>query len=224
MGISSVELLDEGEWRVPARHGLMCAVANGPGPIHKGWNRLDQHDELVQRATELLPKIRDAGVPNTIVFSGNRDGLPDEQGARNCITGLRRIMPLAEKLGVTVLMELLNSKVDHADYQFDHMAFGLAVVEGVGSPRLRILYDIYHAQIMEGDVIRTIRDHAAQIGHYHTGGVPGRHEIDATQELNYAAICRTIANTGFTGFVAQEFLPTRDPMTSLREAVAICDA
>jgi len=223
MGIESVEILDEPEWAVAKKHGLTCAVANGPGSIPDGWNRLEHHDALVRRSEELLPAIAAAGLPSMIVFSGNRAGQPDEEGQRQCITGLRRIAPLAEKLGVNVLLELLNSKVDHPDYQFDRMRYGVGVVEGVGSPRVKILYDIYHAQIMEGDVIRTIREHAALIGHYHTGGVPGRHEIDGTQELNYAAICRAIAETGYTGFVAQEFVPTRDPLTSLREAIAICD-
>ncbi len=224
MGITSIEILDEPEWAVVASHGLTCAVANGPGSIPKGWNRLEHHDALVARSNELLPKIAAAGIPNMIVFSGNRDGQPDEEGIAHCITGLKRIMPLAEELGVTVVLEYLNSKVDHGDYQFDHMAFGVAVIEGVASPRCKILYDIYHAQIMEGDVIRTIRDHIAHIGHFHTGGVPGRHEIDDTQELNYGAVCRAIADTGYTGFVAQEFVPTRDPLTSLAQAIAICDA
>jgi hydroxypyruvate isomerase len=224
MGISSIEILDEPEWAVVASHGLTCAVANGPGSIPKGWNRLEHHDDLVARSNELLPKIAAAKIPNMIVFSGNRAGQPDDEGIRHCITGLKRITPLAESLGVTVVLEYLNSKVDHGDYQFDHMAYGVAVITGVASPRCKILFDIYHAQIMEGDIIRTIRDHIAHIGHFHTGGIPGRHEIDDTQELNYAAVCRAIADAGYTGFVAQEFVPTRDPLTSLKEAVAICDA
>jgi hydroxypyruvate isomerase len=223
MGISSIEILNEDEWPVVFRHGLTCAVANGPGSITRGWNRIEHHDELVARSTELIPKVAAAGIPSMIVFSGNRDGLADDDGVRNCIAGLKRILPLAEQHGVTVVMEILNSKVDHADYQFDHMAYGVAIVEALGSPRFRILYDIYHAQIMEGDVIRTIRDHARHIGHYHTGGVPGRHEIDETQELNYPAICRAIVETGYTGYLGQEFIPSRDAMTSLKQAVTICD-
>ena len=222
MGGSSVELLDEADWAIPAKHGLVCAVANGPGGIPKGWNRIEHHDELVKKTEALLPKVAASKIPNTIVFSGNRAGQADEEGARNCIAGLKRIAPLAEKHGVTVLLEILNSKVDHGDYQFDRTAYGLEVVKAVGSPRLKILYDIYHAQIMEGDVIRTIRDHIDSIGHFHTGGVPGRGEIDGAQELNYGAICKAIADAGYTGFVAQEFVPTRDPLTSLREAFAIC--
>jgi len=224
MGGSSVELLDEPDWATPKKHGLVCAVANGPGGIPKGWNRVEHHDALVKKTEELLPKVAAAGIPNTIVFSGNREGQADAEGAKNCIAGLKRIAPLAEKHGVTLLFEILNSKVDHGDYQFDHMAYGLEVVKAVGSPRVKILYDIYHAQIMEGDVIRTIRDHIGSIGHFHTGGVPGRGEIDGSQELNYAAICKAIADSGFQGFVAQEFVPTRDPLASLRGAFAICDA
>jgi hydroxypyruvate isomerase len=223
MGIASIEILDEPDWAVVQRHGLTCAMANGPGSIPDGWNRAEHHDALVRRSEELLPKLAAAGLPSMIVFSGNRAGQPDAEGVRQCIAGLRRIAPLAEKLGVNVQLEILNSKVDHADYDFDHVRYGVDVIEGVASPRVKILYDIYHAQIMEGDVIATIREHKDRIGHFHTGGVPGRHEIDATQELNYSAVCKAIADTGFTGFVAQEFVPTRDPLTSLREAVAICD-
>jgi len=153
---------------------------------------------------------------------GNRQGRSDAQAIEACTTGLRRIAPLAERHGVTIWVELLNSKVDHADYQGDRTAFGAAVIEAVGSARVKLLYDIYHMQIMEGDVIRTIRQHAAHIAHFHTGGVPGRHELDDTQELNYRAIARAIADTGFTGFMAHEFVPTRDPLRSLRAAVQVC--
>ena len=224
LGASSVELLDEADWGVPAQHGLACALAFGPDTIPKGWNRLEHHDDLVARGEALLPRIAAAGIPNMIAFSGNREGQADAEGLRHCVPGLRRLAPAAEKAGVTIVLEFLNSKVDHGDYQFDHMAYGADVVQGVGSDRVRILYDIYHAQIMEGDVIRTIRDHAAHIGHFHTGGVPGRHEIDGTQELNYGAIARAIAETGYGGYVGHEFVPARDPLSSLREAIAICEA
>jgi hydroxypyruvate isomerase len=218
MGAHAIELLDEPDWGVPAKHGLVCAIANGPGDIPKGWNRVEHHQDLLAKSETLLPKIVAAKIPNTIVFSGNRGGLDDAQGAKNCIAGLKQLAPMAERHGVTVLFEILNSKVDHDDYQFDHMSYGLDVVKAVGSPRLKILYDIYHAQIMEGDVIRTIRDNLEWIGHFHTGGVPGRNEIDGTQELNYATICKAIADAGFQGFVGQEFVPKRDPMTSLRSS------
>ncbi|MCG3126380.1 MAG: hypothetical protein CHACPFDD_01215 [Phycisphaerae bacterium] len=223
MGIQSVELLSENEWAAPKKFGITCAVANGPTSIGKGWNRVEHHERFVKESQRLLPLVKDAGIPNMIVFSGNREGLPDDEGAANCIKGLKQIMPLAEKLGVTVVMELLNSRVDHKDYQCDRTPWGVSVVKGVGSERFKLLYDIYHMQIMEGDVIRTIRDNWDCIAHFHTGGVPGRNEIDQSQELNYGAICRAIVEKGFKGFLAQEFIPARDPMTSLRQAAQICD-
>jgi hydroxypyruvate isomerase len=225
MGLRSVELLNENQWEVPKRFGLTCAMANGPTTITVGWNRPDQHDRLVKESERLLPLVRAAGLPNMIVFSGNRAGLSDAEGLENCARGLRRITPLAERLGVTVCMELLNSKVDHLDYQCDRTPWGAELVKRVGSPRFKLLYDIYHMQIMEGDVIRTIRDNFADIAHFHTGGVPGRHEIDDTQELTYKAIMTAIVDLGFTGYVAQEFIPSkgRDPMASLRQGVTICD-
>ena len=223
MGIASIEILSENDWPTLKKYGLTCAMPNGPGGIPDGWNRTEHHDDLVKNSEALLPKIAAAGLPNMIVFSGNKKGQADSEGVANCAAGLKRIAPLAEKLGVTIALEILNSKVDHGDYAFDNMRYGLEVVQKSGSNRVKILYDIYHAQIMEGDVIRTIRDHKDSIAHFHTGGVPGRHEIDETQELNYTAVCHAIAETGYKGFVAQEFVPTRDPMTSLRQAIEICD-
>jgi hydroxypyruvate isomerase len=224
MGLLSVELLGEKDWAVARRHGLTCAMANGPSGITVGWNRPDQHDKLVAESERLLPLVAEAGLPNMIVFSGNRAGLSDAEGLANCATGLKRIVPLAERLGITVCMELLNSKVDHHDYQCDRTPWGVELVKRVGSPRFRLLYDIYHMQIMEGDVIRTIRDNFPFIAHYHTGGVPGRHEIDDSQELFYPAVMRAIADLGFSGYVAQEFIPStgRDPMRSLRQGMEIC--
>jgi hydroxypyruvate isomerase len=223
IGFRSIELLDESDWRVPARHGLVCAMANGFGKIPVGFNRLDHHDRLVSDAERMIPRAAAAGVPNIVCFSGNRAGLSDGEGIANCIAGFRRITPLAERHGVTLCLELLNSKVDHADYHADHTAWGVEVVKGVGSPRLKLLYDIYHMQIMEGDVIATIRANAAHIAHFHTGGVPGRHEIDDTQELNYRRVMQTIADLGFPGYVGQEFVPVRDPIGSMRQAFSICD-
>ena len=223
MGFRSVELLSENEWATLTPFGLTCAVANGPSTIPVGFNRLSEHDRLVKESERLLPLVAAAGIPQMIVFSGNRAGMSDAEGMENCAIGLRRIMPLAEKLGVTVIMELLNSRVDHMDYMCDHTAWGVALCERVGSARFKLLYDVYHMQIMEGDVIRTIRDNFAYIGHYHTGGVPGRHEIDDAQELNYPRIMRTLAELGYTGFVGQEFIPTREPMMSLREAYTLCN-
>ncbi len=223
MGILSVELLNENEWSIPAKFGLTCAVANGPTKIGEGINRIESHDAFVAESERLLPLVAAAGIPNMIVFSGNRGGMDDVTGLKNCAAALKRITPAAEKAGVTVIMELLNSKVDHKDYMCDKTPWGVALVSEVASARFKLLYDIYHMQIMEGDVIRTITDNAAAIAHYHTGGVPGRREIDSSQELNYGAICRAIVGTGYTGFLGQEFIPSRDPMTSLAEAVAICD-
>jgi len=223
IGYKSVELLDEKDWPVPAKHGLVCAMANGFGQIPVGFNRPDNHDKLVADATRMLPLVAAAGIPNIVVFSGNRAGLSDGEGIANCITGLKRVTPVAEQHGVTLCLEVLNSKVDHKDYQADHTAWAVQVVQGVGSPRLKLLYDIYHMQIMEGDVIRTIRSNAQHIAHYHTGGVPGRAEIDDSQELNYRRVMQAIADTGYTGFVGQEFVPKRDPIASLKQAYEICD-
>ncbi|MEO8622677.1 MAG: TIM barrel protein [bacterium] len=224
IGYKSVELLDEKDWRVPASHGLVCAMANGFGTIPVGFNRPNQHDKLVADGERMIPLAAEAKVPNIVCFSGNRGGMSDGEGLANCIAGFKRLTPLAERHGVTLCLELLNSKVDHKDYQCDHTAWGAQVVQGVNSPRLKLLYDIYHMQIMEGDVIRTIKDNYAHIAHFHTGGVPGRNEIDDTQELNYRRVMMSIADLGFTGFVAQEFVPKRpDAVASMKQAFEICD-
>jgi hydroxypyruvate isomerase len=222
IGLSSIELLDPQDWPVVQRHGLTCAMANGVTRIPEGLNRLEHHAVMVPGMIDRIGACADTGLPNVICFSGSRGGMDDEQGLENCAVALRQMMGAAEKRRVTVCMELLNSKVDHKDYMCDHTAWGVALVKRVGSERFKLLYDIYHMQIMEGDVIRTIRENKDFIAHYHTGGVPGRHEIDDTQELNYAAIAKAIKETGHRGFVAQEFIPTRDPMTSLAAAVRIC--
>ena len=223
IGLKSVELLTEKEWSVPTQFGLSCAVGMGPTTIPRGFNRVEHHDEFVKESERLLPLVKAAGIPNMIVFSGNRAGMDDQEGLANCAKGLKRITPLAESLGVTVIMELLNSKVDHKDYMCDRTPWGVELVKQVASPRFKLLYDIYHMQIMEGDVIRTVTDNFEHIAHYHTGGVPGRREIDISQELNYKAICEAIVNKGYTGYLGQEFIPSRDAMTSLREAAVICD-
>ena len=227
MGIRSVELLDPDEWAVARAHGLTCAMGYAPAGDPKtrltvGWNREANHAWLLPGYERGLQLAAAAGVPNVICFSGNRAGQRDAEGLATCAKGLRALMPTAERLGVTVCMELLNSKVDHADYQCDHTPWGVALVEKVGSPRFKLLYDIYHMQIMEGDVIRTVRDHHAHIAHYHIAGVPGRHEPDASQELNYPAIMRALAEIGFSGYVAQEFIPTREPLVALADAVKLC--
>ena len=227
LGLDSVELLERDEWAIARSHGLTCAMGYAPVPdprtrLTHGFNRVEHHAWLIPAYERTLPLAAAAGIPNLICFSGNRDGQDDEEGIEVCARGLRALLPAAERHGVTICMELLNSKVDHADYQCDRTPWGVALVKRLGSERFKLLYDIYHMQIMEGDVIRTIRDNHQYIGHYHTAGVPGRHEIDASQELNYPAIMRAIADTGFTGYVAQEFIPTRDPRTSLAEAVKLC--
>ena len=225
MGITAVDLLTPNEWHIPKKHGLVCSMAYGfkTMGIGNGLNRLEHHDAFVEESERLLPRIAEAGIPNMIVFSGNREGQDDATGIKNCIVGLQRIARSAEQHGVTICLEYLNSKVDHHDYAFDRMQYGLDVCKGVGSPRVKILYDIYHAQIMEGDVIRTIKDHIEHIGHFHTGGVPGRHDIDDTQELNYPAVCRAILETGYDGYVAHEFVPKKDPLETLARCVKLCD-
>ncbi len=225
MGLAGIDLLASDDWPVIREHGLICSMgyaALRDDFIPRGFNDPANHDLLVGELERALPLAQQHGVPNLIAMFGNRQGRSDAQATEACVTGLKRIAPAAERYGVTICVELLNSKVDHKDYQGDRTAFGAAIIEAVGSPRVKLLYDIYHMQIMEGDVIRTIREHASHIGHYHTGGVPGRHEIDDTQELNYHAVARAITDTGFTGFVAHEFVPTREPLRSLREAVQIC--
>jgi hydroxypyruvate isomerase len=198
-------------------------MTTGGGTIPDGLNRKENHDKIEKQFRENIPRAAAAGVPNVITFSGNRRGQADAEGIDNCVIGLNRVKAIAEDKGVTICMELLNSKVNHKDYQCDHTAWGVEVMKRVSSPRVKLLYDIYHMQIMEGDVIRTIQQNFAYIAHFHTGGVPGRHELDGTQELNYRAIAEAIAALGFQGYFAHEFIPTRDPLKSLGEAVELCD-
>jgi hydroxypyruvate isomerase len=226
MGLAAIDLLQPDEWPVVAEAGLACSMGyptRRDDFIATGFNDPSKHAMLLRELEETIPLAARATVPNVIAMFGNRRGRSDAEGIKNCIAGLRRIAPLAEQHRITVCVELLNSKVDHHDYMGDHTAFGVEVIKGIGSPAVKLLYDIYHMQIMEGDVIRTIRDNLQFIAHFHTGGVPGRHELDDTQELNWRAVAMAIADAGFTGFVAHEFVPTRDPLTSLREAVAVCD-
>lgn len=224
IGIDSVELLNVDEWDVVLNRGLKVAISNGSSlGITKGWNDVRNHGVLQKDLLELIPRAAEKGIPQIIVFSGNRNNLTDEEGLENCAIGLDPIVKYAGQYGVRIIMELLNSKIEHPDYQCDHTPWGVSLVEKLGSPHFKLLYDIYHMQIMEGDVIRTIQKYKDYIAHFHTAGVPGRHEIDASQELNYSAIMKAIASCGFDGFVAQEFIPVApDPWTSLREAVRIC--
>ncbi|HEY0943724.1 MAG TPA: TIM barrel protein [Opitutaceae bacterium] len=224
LGLESIELLDPKDAPVLKQFGLTCAMGNGKTTIPKGFNRLEHHADYVPAMIARIQECAEVGFPNVIVFSGNREGMSDEQGLENCAVGLKQIVGAAEKHRVTVCMELLNSKVNHKDYMCDHTAWGVELVKRVGSERFKLLYDIYHMQIMEGDVIRTIQENHAYIGHYHTAGNPGRNEFEPQdpQELNYAPIMRAIKATGFKGFVGQEFVPKRDPLTSLRAAVQLC--
>jgi len=224
MGLTAIDLLTPDEWPVAREFGLTCSMGSGlGGPIERGLNDPANHDTIMTSLTAGLPQAARAGVPNVITFFGNRRGMSDKDAIDNCVTALNRAKGVAEDNGVTICIELLNSKVNHKDYQGDRTAFGVEVVSAVNSPRVKLLYDIYHMQIMEGDLVRTITDNKDLIAHYHTGGVPGRHELDASQEVNWPAVCRAIVDTGFKGYLAHEFVPTRDPLTSLREAVALCD-
>lgn len=222
MGLAAIDLAKPEEWPILQKYGLVSSMAYSAGTIPNGWNRKEDHDRLEKEMKEGIDRAAAAKLPNVITFSGNRRGQPDEEGKDNCIAGLRRVKKMAEDSGVTICMELLNSKINHHDYQCDHTAWGVEVMEGVDSPRVKLLYDIYHMQIMEGDILRTIRDNIQYIGHFHTGGVPDRHELDDTQELQWRTIAKAIADLNFQGYFAHEFVPTRDPMTSLRQAVTLC--
>ena len=232
-GLQSVELLQPDAIKVVQKHGMTCALvgnvttktAGGKnvGGISRAWNRVEHHDALIEAYKKQIVATKELGLDNVICFSGNRDGMDDELGMKNCAEGLKKLMPFCEKHGVTMTMELLNSKVNHKDYMCDRTQWGAELCEMIGSERFKLLYDIYHMQIMEGDVIATIKKYAKHISHYHTGGVPGRNEIDDTQELNYPAIMKAIQQTDYKGFVAQEFIPKRkDKLASLKQGVEIC--
>jgi hydroxypyruvate isomerase len=222
MGIRGIDLVDHTEWPTVQKYGLVPAMTPGAGTIPDGWNRKENHDRLEKEMQENIPRAAAAKVPNVITFSGNRRGLADEEGKENCIIGLKRVKKIAEDHGVMICLELLNSKIDHHDYQCDHSTWGVDVIKGVDSPRVKLLYDIYHMQIMEGDIIRTIRENISYIAHFHTGGVPGRHELDDTQELQWRTVAKAIADLNYEGYFAHEFIPTHDPMTSLEQAVKLC--
>lgn len=225
LGMKSIELLNPDEWSIVRNYGLTCAISNGsPLGITKGFNDPANHEQLWSDYMALIPKAAEAGLEQIICFSGNRNGITDAQGIENCAKGLDKVVKEAQKYNIKIVMELLNSKVDHADYQCDHTVWGAELVDKIGSSQFKLLYDIYHMQIMEGDVIATITKYKDYISHFHTGGVPGRNEINMTQELNYDAIMKAIVKTGFEGFVAQEFIPTRENVIqSLSEGIHICD-
>ena len=223
IGLKAIDLIGYQDWPTVQKYGLVPAMTPGAGTISDAFNRKENHDRLVREMEENIPRAAAAGVPNVITFSGNRRGQADAEGLDNCTIGLNRVKKLAEDKNVTICVELLNSKIDHHDYQCDHTAWGVELMKRVDSPRVKLLYDIYHMQIMEGDIIRTIRQNIQYIAHFHTGGVPGRHELDDTQELQWRTVAQAIVDTGYTGYFAHEFVPTRDPMTSLAEAVKLCD-
>ncbi len=227
MGCSGYDLIGPGEWPILKKYGLIPTMyPPGPGgTIADGLNRKENHDRLEKAMHAAIDEAAANGVPNIIAFPGNRRGMADAEGADNCLAALNRIKAHAEDKGVNICMEYLNSKVNHKDYMFDHLVWGVDVMKRVNSPRVKILFDIYHAQIMDGDIVRNIRDNFQWIGHFHTGGNPGRHEIDETQELNYRFIAQSIADLGFTGYVAHEYGPAqgRDPIASLKQAVGIFD-
>lgn len=224
IGLQAIDLLKPDDYEIPRRYGLVCSMGYaGGGEINNALNRVENHAAIEQAFRTNIPRAAKAGVPNVITFSGNRGGLSDEEGARNTITGLNRVKKIGEDHGVTICMELLNSKRDHHDYMCDHTAWGVRVVQEVNSPNVKLLYDIYHMQIMEGDLIETIRQNIHWIAHFHTGGVPGRHELNGTQEIQWDGVMRAIADSGFHGYVAHEFIPTGDPRASLKAAADLCD-
>jgi hydroxypyruvate isomerase len=225
IGFAAIDLVGPKDWDTLKKNGVFSSMCNGAEiSLTEGWNDKKYHPTLIKNYTEHIELVAKAGYKNLICFSGSKRGMDDETGLKNCTEGLKQILSLAEKRGVIIQMELLNSKVNHKDYMCDHTAWGVELCKRLGSENFKLLYDIYHMQIDEGDVIRTIQDNHQYLGHYHTGGVPGRHEIDDTQELYYPAIMKAILATGFKDYIAQEFIPAKqDKIASLREAIRICD-
>ena len=223
MGLVGLDLVAKNDWETLKKHGLIATMVYGAGTIPNGWNRKENHDALVNEFKEAAAAAAPFGWKNFITFSGNRKGMPDGEATDNCVVGLNRIKSIADEFNINVNFELLNSKVNHKDYHFDHMPWGVEVMKRVNHPRIKILYDIYHAQIMDGDIIATIKNNFDLIGHFHTGGVPGRHELDDTQELNWRTVMKAISDLKYQGYIAHEFVPVRDPLTSLREAILLSD-
>jgi hydroxypyruvate isomerase len=223
IGYEGVELIGQEHWDLAREVGLRIVAHGGHRSLADGLNKRENHSRITEELHASLGLAKQYDIPALIVFSGNRNGLDDDAGAEKTAEGLRQVAAAAEAAGVTLVLELLNSKVDHKDYQCDHTAWGVRVCEMVGSPRVKLLYDIYHMQIMEGDLIRTVRDHHAHFGHYHTAGNPGRRDMDDTQEIWYPPIMRAIAETGYDGYVGHEFRPKDDPIAALRRAFDLCD-
>jgi hydroxypyruvate isomerase len=229
IGFSAIDLVAPSGFSTLQAQGIHCSMCYTAGKVSltEGWNRTENHPWLIKDYLEVIPLIKKAGYENLICFSGNRNGMNDETGLNNCVSGLKQILGAAEKNGITVQLELFNSKVDHKDYMADRSAWGIELCKRLDSPNFKLLYDIYHMQINEGDVIRTIQENHHFFGHYHTAGVPGRHEINESQELYYPAILRAIHQTGYKGFVAQEFIPSATDkagkIEALKKAIQICD-
>ena len=224
IGLKGVDLLEINEWDAPHKYGLICTMGYcGGGTIPEALNRTENHAAIEENFRKNIPIAAKQKVPNVITFSGNRKGMSDDEGAKNTVIGLNRVKKIAEDNGVNICLELLNSKVNHHDYMADHTAWGVRVMEEVNSPNIKLLYDIYHMQIMEGDLIATIHQNIEWLGHFHTGGVPGRHELNDHQEVQWDGVMRGIADAGFKGYVAHEFIPTGDPLVSLKQAVQLCD-
>jgi hydroxypyruvate isomerase len=227
LGVKGFDLIGPADWPTLKKYGLVPSMyPPGPGgSIPDALNRKENHDKIERSLRAAIDESAANGVPNIITFSGNRRGMADQEGADNCVALLNRIKAQAEDKGVTICIEYLNSKVNHKDYMFDHITWGVDVMKRVNSPRVKILFDIYHAQIMDGDVVRNIRDYFQWIGHFHTGGNPGRHDIDESQELNYRFVAQAIADLGFTGFLSHEYTPApgHDPIATLSKALEICD-
>ncbi|PCJ96894.1 MAG: hydroxypyruvate isomerase [Flavobacteriaceae bacterium] len=225
IGIKAMDLVGPEDWPILKKYNIHASMCWGAElGLTEGFNDPKHHEQLIKNYTEMIPKVAEAGYTNLICFSGNRKGMNDLVGLQNCVDGLKELIPLAEKHGVVLQMELLNSKVNHKDYMCDNTLWGVELCRRLGSENFKLLYDIYHMQIMEGDIIRNIQDYHQYLGHYHTGGNPGRNEIDDTQELFYPAIMKAILKTGFTGHVAQEFVPSwEDKIAALKQGVTICD-
>jgi hydroxypyruvate isomerase len=222
MGLKSIELVDPKDWPILKKHGLICAMTPSH-PIGQGFNNKANHEKCIAALKKSIDACAEAGFPNVITFSGNRDGMPDDVGLENSVEGLKKVVGYAEQKNVNICIEILNSRLNHKGYMCDTAEWAGELCKRVGSPRMKMLFDIYHVQVQQGDIIARIKQFNQYIGHYHTAGVPGRHELDENQELNYAAIMRAIADTNYQGYIGQEFTPTRDPMKSLREAVRLCD-
>jgi hydroxypyruvate isomerase len=225
IGFNAIDLVGPDNWHILQKHGVECSMANGADlGIVQGFNDKANHEKLVAGYSKVIPLVAKAGYKNIIAFSGNRNGMDEETGLQNCTEGLKKVVGIAEKHGVTIIMELLNSKVDHKDYMCDNSTWGVELCKRVGSDNFKLLYDIYHMQIMEGDIIRTIKRDHQYFGHYHTAGNPGRNEIDNSQEINYPAVVRAILDTGYKGYLCQEFIPkAADKIASLEQAIKICD-